>query len=122
MPADINLRMPSEAEIEAAQNRARALRAEAFGRAAARAAAAIKAVVMAPVRALRRERELADLGALSDRDLKDIGLSRSDLPAIRAGTFVRREPERTAPVAAASPAPSAEPVAAANDADLRRAA
>ena len=38
----------------------------------------------------KRARELRDLYRFSDRELWDVGLSRSDLPAIADGTY-RRE-------------------------------
>jgi uncharacterized protein YjiS (DUF1127 family) len=38
----------------------------------------------------KRARELRDLHRFSDRELWDVGLSRSDLPAIANGTY-RRE-------------------------------
>lgn len=37
----------------------------------------------------QRRREMAQLGAMSDRDLKDIGLSRADVAALAAGRFRR---------------------------------
>jgi len=51
---------------------------------------------------LRMARDTAELHRLDDRDLRDIGISRTDIAAIRAGTYKRASseiPERTdAPV------------------------
>jgi uncharacterized protein YjiS (DUF1127 family) len=37
----------------------------------------------------QRERELGELYRFTDRDLADLGLSKSDLPAIEKGTYRR---------------------------------
>lgn len=38
---------------------------------------------------LARRRELHELAMMSDRDLRDLAITRSDFPAIEAGTFRR---------------------------------
>jgi uncharacterized protein YjiS (DUF1127 family) len=40
-------------------------------------------------RAIQYRRTYAELAALDDRTLADLGISRSDIPAIAAGTYVR---------------------------------
>jgi uncharacterized protein YjiS (DUF1127 family) len=62
-------------------------------------AAAAKATwrwLSAPVRAFfERELVLRELSSLSDRDLADVGLSRSDVPAIVRGMYRRDGLART---------------------------
>ena len=51
----------------------------ALSRAAHAVPAVIDGIVMAPFRALERRRVIGTLAAMSDHDLRDIGLSRGDI-------------------------------------------
>ncbi|TCT04176.1 uncharacterized protein DUF1127 [Tepidamorphus gemmatus] len=76
-------------EMEAARLRAEAIADAivAVGRLVARAWAAVSARIAAAREAARVRREL---GALSDRELADIGIMRADIPAIAAGIYQRQ--------------------------------
>jgi uncharacterized protein YjiS (DUF1127 family) len=76
-------------EMEAARLRAEAIADTivAAGRLVARAWRAVSARIAAAREAARVSREL---GALSDRELADIGIMRADIPAIAAGIYQRK--------------------------------
>jgi uncharacterized protein YjiS (DUF1127 family) len=69
--------------------------------------------------ARRMQRAYAELIALSDKELRDIGMTRSDIPAAIAGTL-RRDVELTS--IEGSQTTKAAPAAAANDETIRLAA
>ncbi|BBK44243.1 hypothetical protein STVA_42630 [Allostella vacuolata] len=81
-------KMTSIQEIEA---QARQMRAEQFGRtmsAIARLALAAPRKIGAALRTWSTQRQAYDeLMALDDRQLRDMGLARSEIPAVVAGTF-----------------------------------
>ena len=56
----------------------------------ARVFRAFDSILMRPIKTrLRLDRDIADLRCLDERDLRDIGINRTDIAAIRAGTFER---------------------------------
>ena len=67
----------------------------AFTPALTKAAVVAKWAAVSPVRAIGARRELAKLAELSDHELKDFGLLRSDLCAARSGAH-RERPRRRA--------------------------
>lgn len=69
--------------------------------------------------ARKMQRAYAELTALSDKELRDIGMTRSDIPAAIAGTL-RRPVELTS--IEGTPAKTTVPAAAANDETIRLAA
>ncbi len=69
--------------------------------------------------ARRMHRTYAELSGMSDRELRDMGITRSDIPAIVAGTFTR-EPIVVATETAPKPAEAPRPALV--DEDLRIAA
>lgn len=85
MPSAVDLR---QIEIDAARLRAEAIADTivAAGRLVARAWDAVSVRFAAAREAGRVRREL---GALSDRELLDIGIMRADIPAIAAGIYQR---------------------------------
>lgn len=91
----------SNQEIEA---KARQMRAEMFGRTLAGLGSLILAAPRKIATALKgwseQQRAYQELMALDDRQLRDMGLARSEIPAVVAGTFapesVRVEPKAVA--------------------------
>lgn len=105
------------ARIEA---EAYALRAEAIAKAARAGARYVARLFAAIGNARRMDAMYRELSAMTDRELRDMGLTRSDIPAVVAGTFTRQpavELKTVAPVEA-KPAPAAETI----DEDVRIAA
>ncbi|MGE0714374.1 MAG: DUF1127 domain-containing protein [Alphaproteobacteria bacterium] len=76
-------------EVEA---KARMMRAEMFGKALAgfahAIAAAPKSIFAGAKRWTEQRRAYEELMALDDRQLRDMGLSRSEIPAVVAGSFM----------------------------------
>lgn len=114
--------IPSNAPVDVAriEEEARVLRSATiagFGAACGRGIRnAFRGLVGAYRDARRMQETYRELSALSDRELRDMGISRSDIPAIVAGTFTR-EPVVETP--AAAPEAIERP---ANDDELRIAA
>lgn len=54
---------------------------------------ALRAVANRMAQARRAQRVFDELNAMSDHDLEDIGLTRSDIPEIVAGTYPGMQPE-----------------------------
>jgi len=51
---------------------------------------AFDSILIRPIKTrLRLDRDIAELRCLDERDLRDIGINRTDIAAIRAGTFER---------------------------------
>lgn len=115
----------NSAELLEIENAAHAMRAAEFARlsrAAARAIAAPVRKAAAYIAELHRTHvTFSELSALSDRELRDIGLIRSDIPAAAAGHFTR--PTELAPTAAVpATQDNAAPAVAPTDEDYKIAA
>ncbi|MDQ0314151.1 DUF1127 domain-containing protein [Amorphus orientalis] len=92
----------TSAELLEIENAAHAMRADQFARlarAAGRAIAApVRKVAAFLVELHRTHVTFSELSALNDRELRDIGLTRADIPAVASGHYVR--PSELAPAAA----------------------
>ncbi len=117
---DYTFRMPSQAELNSLMRDAHELRAHAIaamfasiGRTAVSVAkgtfSGLALLVEAFGEARRAQAIHAQLSRLSDRELADIGLTRSNIPAVVAGTF-RRDGDQTAEPAAPARVPGPQPV------------
>jgi uncharacterized protein YjiS (DUF1127 family) len=100
-----------EADLETIRRRADEARGEAIAEAVAETGRVLRHLFWSPLRAVaaafvewrRRERAAAELAALDDHALADLGLRRGDIPFIIANGAPERDPHgRAAPVAANS--------------------
>lgn len=96
-PEDAGVKLPDIGEIEAIRVKAERMRAEFIGEQVSHLVLWVARGVAKAVRPLttwiRQARVYDELMALDDRALRDIGLTRADIPAVAAGTFVsNREP------------------------------
>lgn len=92
----VKFRMPSEEEVRAGVERGRALHAQAVRDLLAGAVRALGAPFRRLAEWARREAVIAELSQLSDRQLKDIGIARSEIPAVALGVHKRPDPVRPA--------------------------
>lgn len=112
-------------EAERIRKQARRDRAEIIGGALIRAVRAVfrglGGVAQAFADAKRQHALYEELTRLTDRELRDIGINRADIPAVVAGVVTRRE-DRRAPAVAAAAEPVQTPAQAQAQSDERRAA
>lgn len=81
-------------DVEYYRQRAQRLRAEVLRIPIARAACAARQLWSAVAAALKRRRARRELASLSERELKDIGLTRDDIASVVDGSYFS-DPSRT---------------------------
>lgn len=86
---------PSPEEMREIMDRVRRERAAVFAAGIRKAVGAVvgflRAIATAFAEARRQRAVYEELSRLSDRELRDIGLNRADIPAVVAGTYRRDE-------------------------------
>ncbi|WP_425449909.1 DUF1127 domain-containing protein [Virgifigura deserti] len=116
------IRTPNQDDMYRILTEARRIRAEHFAVGVSRVGRAIvgfaRAIGTAFAEARRQQALYEELSRMTDFELRDIGLNRSDIPAVVAGVLTRETGRKASPAetaAEANPAPAALPASPPSD-------